>query len=176
MNFTTRLIGASEVPTVPVQTVHGRHVGKAAAVIAVSCAILHIPVIVVHLHAHPVIALLMLALTTVCLGCVTRLWYGPMLQDWGAISVLAVSMLVLHLSMGTSTNHSTAPPMMHSAAHHDGMEMLAESSMHVSGATQPLFYAATILAGAQALLGSALVVSAISARRRAPRTEGIPAI
>lgn len=152
-------------PTVPAQIVHGRVTGKIAAALAVTCAVVHIPVVLTHLSTYPLITLTMLVLTVICLSCVTRLWHGPLLKDWGAIAALAASMLALHLFMTTSMNHPVDATLAPATPHHGiAMPDAPGQAMHMSGTTQQLYHLATALALTQMMLGLGVLINRLLAR------------
>jgi hypothetical protein len=160
-------------PTLPERVVIGRRTGKAAAVLAVACGLIHIPVLLSHMGAFPGTSLLMLALSCACLPCAKSLWNAPLTRDWGIVAGISASMLVLHLLM--MEGMKTAPSLADSATrmpahHHSSMPNVgARVDLHGLGAT--LLNVATALAVTQTLLATGLIIVATMARARRARSQ-----
>lgn len=139
----------------------GRTLGKIATVVALTCVASHIPVLLAHLAAQPVLGLLMTVISCACVMCAPSLWNGPVVRDWLVNGALAGAMLVLHLavvlghadSVRKNTSHYHGP---HSAA---GSRVL-EDSMGF------LFYGASSLAFLQLLLAGIVLTTVVGRHRR----------
>jgi hypothetical protein len=148
-------------------------VGKVAAAGVVICAVLHVPVLLMHHSDAIALTLLMGVSAAACLSCVPHLLRGPTYRTWALCGLSSGAMLVLHLvlMLTTFTVADSAPNLPTSAhtANHGGFPTSVGNShtAHMSGWDAGLFWAATALALIQVLLVATVV-------RRANRSiEGV---
>lgn len=157
-------------PTLPEKVVVGRRAGKAAAILAVVCGLIHIPVLFSHLGTFPGTSLLMLILSCACLPCAKSLWNAPLLRDWGTVATISGSMLVLHSLMmqGMKMPSKLADGVTGMAEHHHSSMTMpdggAQMDMHGLGAL--LLDTATALAVSQLVLAAAVMIVARVRRGR----------
>lgn len=84
-----------------------RH-GKVGAAVAVVCVAWHLLMLGSHLTIAPVTAILMAALSLICLTCARHLWRDPQVRTWNICLALALAMLILHAVLigGTQTGQA----------------------------------------------------------------------
>lgn len=127
------------------------HIGRITACVIAACAVAHIPVVVGHAEAHPVMSILMTAISMACLTCLLHLWRAPTIWTWRMVQALAAAMLVVHLPMLLSGADSSDPGRVSTSSHdhaHTSGDATGAAGMHtVSG-----------LAALQILIASVVIV------------------
>jgi hypothetical protein len=116
------MIKPSPVPTRPIllgNPATPAIVGKFSALLALTCLLAHIPILVTHFTSFPMITGAMASVACVCVPCSRRLWRSPTTHDFMAVASVAAVMVILHivlaLSMGSSHRAGSVPMsgMMH---------------------------------------------------------------
>jgi hypothetical protein len=155
-----------------------RPLGKAAAAGVVICAVLHVPVLLMHLSSSIALTLLMGIAALVCLSCVPDLVRGPMHRTWATCGLLSGAMLILHLTLVLSQPVGSGPSSSSPVAAHSLHQTIPPAALdvghtgHMSAAEGGLFLAATATSAILALL-SAVVVR--RANRSVPPGDDPPA-
>lgn len=116
-----------------------RWVRRAAALLALCTAVLHVIAVREHQTLSVLTATSMIVMATGCLYCVRHLWTRENLGDWGLVALMGIGMLVMHFSMmqgPTSNQHQQ---------HGSGMLLTSASQNHLS----PLMLASLISSAAE---------------------------
>jgi hypothetical protein len=137
--------------------------GKVAAAGVVTCAVLHVPVLLMHLSSSVALTLLMAIVALACLSCVPQLVRGPVYRTWATCGLLSGAMLVLHVTLVLSQLAESAPVSSRAEAAHSLHQTIPSTALdaghasHLSGAEGGLFWAATAAAATLALLSAVVV-------------------
>jgi hypothetical protein len=140
-----------------------RPLGRVAAAAVVICAVLHIPVLLMHLSGSLALTLLMGVAAVACVSCVPHLMRGPVYRTWATCGLLSGAMLILHVALVLSQLSGSGPASFSPDAAHPLHQVIPPTAVdvghsgHVSAAEGGLFWAATATAAILALL-SAIVV------------------
>ncbi len=95
----------------PVDLLRGRALGRAAALLALGSAAVHLLLV----DAATLGSLAMLGMALVCLPCAWHLWRAPTGSTWAATAGLDAAMLALHAQMlapAAGHAHASPPPAM----------------------------------------------------------------
>jgi hypothetical protein len=77
------------VPSVPT--------ARVAAVAAIGAALGHLPLLLAHLQAAPVLAAGLFAMAAACLHCAWRLWRRATAAVWATAAVMSGGMMLVHV-------------------------------------------------------------------------------
>jgi hypothetical protein len=139
--------------------------GKFAAVAVVICAVLHVPLLLMHRTDSIVLTVLMGIAAAACLTCVPHLVRRPTYRTWASCGLLSGTMLALHLALVLT---DAAPAGDHSAEHVVlSAPVRTGHTDHVSAWDAGLLGAATATAVLLVLLAAIIV-------RRAGRAAASP--
>lgn len=141
----------------PAAVVPARRAGRVVAVLASSCVVVHVPVLMQHMGSYPGASVLMLVLTMACIPCIAHLWKGPRVRDWVATTGIAATMLVVHLSMlGAMDPESSGmtSDMATMVGHHPPAQELPSTSLGIEGLGHHLMAVANSLAAAQLVVAA----------------------
>ncbi|CAN5844780.1 hypothetical protein BH10ACT9_BH10ACT9_32550 [soil metagenome] len=111
---------------------------RACALLAASSAALH-AVMLGH-AGSPAVAVLLIAMLSVCLFCAWELWRDSSLRAWTLVALMNLGMVAVHLS-GVGHQHGAAPTLPTATSPPTLMTVAtAIAAVEVAAATTVLFY------------------------------------
>ena len=160
--------------------------GRAAALLAITCLLAHIPLIASHFTLAPVTTAIMAVVSLMCIPCARKLWKAPTTQDCIIAALLAAAMVGMHVALtfamaaGTSPANTdiTVPSHHHAGAAADPVQPAPRSNLghHIdmAPAIEAMYYLATTMAVLQILLNIVAVTSTV--RRAKAHTSTLASV